>query len=69
MPCGAVDALHVVESTCHPLNEIYFTANGHAFDAVGVSPDLRVPFFTQEDLQSGRDPALEKALDWLTKPN
>jgi hypothetical protein len=53
----------------HLPNEIYFTANGRAFDAVGVPPDLRVPCFTQEDLQSGRDSALEKALDWLTKPN
>ena len=45
------------------------TVRGRAFDAVGVPPDLRVPFLTQEDLQSGRDYALEKALDWLTKPN
>jgi len=50
-------------------NEIYFTASGRAFDAVGVPPDVRVPFFDQEDLQSGRDPPLEKAIDWLTKPN
>jgi|HubBroStandDraft_2_1064218.scaffolds.fasta_scaffold00505_10 hypothetical protein len=53
----------------HLPNEIYFTASGRAFDAVGVPPDVRVPFFDQEDLQSGRDPALEKAIDWLTKPN
>jgi hypothetical protein len=53
----------------HLPNEIYFTASGRAFDAVGVPPDLRVPFFDQEDLQSGHDAALEKAIDWLAKPN
>lgn len=53
----------------HLPNEIYFTAEGKAFDAIGVPPDVRVPFFDQKDLQSGRDPPLEKAIDWLTKPN
>ncbi len=48
-------------------NEVYYTADGLAFDAVGVPPDLRVPFFSQEDLKASRDSALEEAVRQLTK--
>jgi len=50
----------------HLPNEVYLTADGQAFDGTGVPPDIRVPFFTGADLQSGRDAALEEAIKQLT---
>lgn len=50
-------------------NELYFTAHSHTFDAVGIPPDIRVPFLSQKDLQAGRDRALDEAINWLTKRN
>jgi hypothetical protein len=49
----------------HLPNEIYFTAEGKAFDAIGVPPEVRVPFFTPTDLQTGQDKALERAIKEL----
>ena len=49
----------------HLPNEIYLTEAGKAFDGAGIPPDIRVAFFSSEDLQSGRDAALEKALELL----
>jgi C-terminal processing protease CtpA/Prc len=46
-------------------NEIYLTADGRAFDGTGVSPDIRVPFFSDADLQNGKDAALEEAIKRL----
>ena len=42
-------------------NEVYLTSDGKAFDATGVPPDLRLSFFSPEDLQKDRDAALEEA--------
>lgn len=47
-------------------NEVYYTADGTAFDAVGVPPDIRVPFFSPEDLTASRDAALEEAIRQVT---
>lgn len=47
-------------------NEVYYTADGAAFDAVGVPPDILVQFFTPEDLKAARDAALEEAIRQLT---
>lgn len=49
----------------HLPNEIYLTADGRAFDGTGVSPDIPVPFFSDADLQNGRDAALEEAIKRL----
>jgi len=49
----------------HLPNEIYLTAEGRAFDGTGVSPDIRVSFFSGADLQNGRDAALEEAIKRL----
>jgi hypothetical protein len=49
----------------HLPNEIYFTVEGKAFDAIGVPPEVRVPFFTAPELQAGRDAALESAISEL----
>ena len=43
-------------------NEVYYTADGAAFDARGVPPDIQVPFFSLEDLNASRDAALEEAV-------
>jgi C-terminal processing protease CtpA/Prc len=51
----------------HLPNEIYFTAEGKAFDAIGVPPEVRVPFFTPTDLQKGQDKALERAINELKR--
>ncbi len=48
-------------------NEVYYTADGTAFDAVGVPPDILMPFFNPEDLQASRDSTLEEAIRQLTK--
>jgi C-terminal processing protease CtpA/Prc len=48
-------------------NEVYYTENGKAFDAAGVPPDIRVPFFTPKDLLRSRDAALEEAIRELSK--
>jgi C-terminal processing protease CtpA/Prc len=47
-------------------NEVYYTADGTAFDAIGVPPDIQVSFFTPEDLKVSRDAALEEAMRRLT---
>jgi len=46
-------------------NEVYLTKDGAAFDGPGVPPDVRVPFFSREDLEGGRDAALDKAMEML----
>jgi len=49
----------------HLPNEVYLTSDGKAFDATGVPPDIRLGFFSPEDLHNGRDAALEEALKIL----
>ena len=44
----------------HLPNEVYFTAEQRAFDATGVPPDVRVNFFSLEDLSGARDAAIEE---------
>jgi Peptidase family S41/Tricorn protease C1 domain len=46
-------------------NEVYLTNDGKAFDGAGVPPDIESPTFPPEDLASGRDSALNKALELL----
>jgi len=46
-------------------NEVYLTSGGKAFDATGVPPDVRLPFFSREDLRDSRDANLEEALKIL----
>jgi C-terminal processing protease CtpA/Prc len=48
-------------------NEVYYTAEGKSFDGVGVPPDIAVPFFSAEDLQAGRDMALERSLQVIAQ--
>jgi hypothetical protein len=46
-------------------NEIFVTRSGEAFDGPGIPPDVAVPVFPKEDLEKGRDGAIEKALQIL----
>jgi prepilin-type processing-associated H-X9-DG protein len=48
-------------------NEILLTKDGVAFDGPGIPPDIRVPVFPREDLDRGRDGALEKALEVISR--
>jgi len=48
-------------------NELFLTIEGKSFDGPGIPPDERVPVFRAEDLDAGRDPALEKAIELLSK--
>ena len=47
-------------------NEVYYAQDGKAFDATGVPPDTRVPFFTPRDSLGSRDAALEEAIRELS---
>ena len=47
-------------------NEVYYAQDGKAFDAIGVPPDIHVPFFTPTDLLGSRDAALEEAIRELS---
>jgi hypothetical protein len=46
-------------------NELYLTKSGKSFDGRGVPPNIRVPVYPRADLKSGRDGALERALEVL----
>lgn len=43
---------------------ILLTPNRHAFHEEGLTPDIEVPLIT-EDLEAGRDPQYERALEYL----
>ncbi len=46
-------------------NEMYFTKGERAFDGAGIPPEVRVPSFSSKDLKSGRDAAIERAIELL----
>jgi C-terminal processing protease CtpA/Prc len=46
-------------------NTVYRAADGKAFDATGIPPDIHVPVFADEDVAAGRDPVMEAALKKL----
>jgi hypothetical protein len=48
-------------------NEVYLTADSAVFEGTGIPPHISVPVFSEEDLHSGRDSALEKCLGLLKK--
>lgn len=43
-------------------NEHYLTEGGERFDVVGIPPDVETPVFSAEDLEAGRDSAIEAAI-------
>ena len=46
-------------------NEVFFTAEGSAFDGPGIPPDIHVEVFAYSDLAAGKDPGMAKALEIL----
>ena len=46
-------------------NEIFLTEGNEAFDGPGIPPHVSVEVFSANDLEAGRDTALEKALELM----
>lgn len=46
-------------------NELFLTSEGTSFDGPGIPPDEWAPVFRSDDLDSGKDPALERAMEFL----
>jgi len=44
----------------------YYLPGGQQVDSQGIAPDIEVSY-TQEDIDAGRDPQLERAVSYLTK--
>jgi carboxyl-terminal processing protease len=44
----------------------WLTPNGNQINDVGLTPDIEVPY-TQEDVDAGRDPQLDAAIEFLNK--
>ncbi|GAA2827164.1 S41 family peptidase [Kitasatospora paracochleata] len=42
-------------------NERYVTSDGRSFDGAGITPDIAVPVYTEEEFASGHDSALRAA--------
>ena len=47
-------------------NELFLTEGGEYFDGPGIPPDIEVPVFRSFDLDAGSDPALERAITFLS---
>jgi hypothetical protein len=48
-------------------NEVFRAPDGTAFDGIGIPPDITVPVFADEDVAAGKDPAVAKALQLLSR--
>jgi hypothetical protein len=48
-------------------NAVYRSSDGNAFDVTGLSPDIPVPVFADEDVAAGRDPGMAAAMQALGK--
>jgi hypothetical protein len=48
-------------------NEVFRTPEGTSFDGRGIPPDIEVPVFAEGNIAAGKDPALTKAIEILTK--
>jgi C-terminal processing protease CtpA/Prc len=48
-------------------NELFLTEDGEYFDGPGIPPDIEVPVFRSVDLDAGSDPALERAMAFLSR--
>ncbi len=64
---GSVQRVHELSdgSGLYVTTAILLTPNRHPIHEEGLTPDIEVPF-TTEDLEARRDPQLERALDYLT---
>ena len=48
-------------------NEVFLTEDGKVFEGAGIPPHVQVSVASKEDSKNGRDAALEKAIEILTK--
>ena len=48
-------------------NEVFRTPEGAAFDGAGIPPDIAIPVFADEDVAAGKDPAMAKAPEILSR--
>jgi hypothetical protein len=48
-------------------NEVFLTEDGKVFEGAGIPPHVKLPVFSKDDLKNGRDAALEKAIEILTR--
>jgi C-terminal processing protease CtpA/Prc len=48
-------------------NEVFLTEDGKVFEGEGIPPHVEVPAFSKVDFKNGRDAALERAIEILTK--
>lgn len=63
---GSVQRVHTLSdgSGLYVTTAILLTPNRHPIHEEGLTPDIEVPF-TREDFEAGRDPQLERALEYL----
>ncbi|MFC1975585.1 S41 family peptidase [Chloroflexota bacterium] len=63
---GSVQLIYELsdDSRLHVTVAKWFTPNDHAIDGTGLVPNIEV-LFTEEDHTNGRDPQLERAIDFL----
>jgi len=63
---GSVQRVHELSdgATLHVTIALLFTPNHHPINEEGLTPDIVVPF-TEEDFLQGRDPQLERAIEYL----
>jgi carboxyl-terminal processing protease len=52
-------------SSVHVTSAQWLTPNRHQISGEGLTPDLEVPI-TDDDRSQGRDPQLERAVEYLT---
>ncbi|MEE2777385.1 MAG: hypothetical protein VYE73_11580 [Acidobacteriota bacterium] len=65
--CLASASLLVAAVACQTVDQPAEAPLSASLDGPGVPPDIEVAVFRQVDLDSGRDPALEKAMELLSK--
>jgi len=63
---GSIQTVHELSdrSSIHVTTAHWLTPQGHEIEGAGLIPDLEVPL-TQEDIDSQRDPQLDRALAYL----
>lgn len=63
---GSVQLIYELSdrSRLHVTVAKWFTPDGHAIDGTGLNPDIEV-LFTEEDQTQGRDPQLQRAIEYL----
>ncbi len=61
---GSIQAIHTLEdgSTLKITEEYFLTPGGNIIDEEGLMPDIKIEI-TEEDIEKGRDPQLEKAIE------